>query len=115
MNRTVPAAVLAAFLISCSTAPPAPEMRILDAGQCWFTVSYCHDLQIVGAQREDGTYEIRVVTQCHDEWQARCREAELERYQRRRRGKDGKPGKPACSLVRLPDAKKIAVSCGGVP
>lgn len=94
--------LIAVFLASCSIPVSEPETKILDAGRCWFTIHQCYVMQVVGEQNEDGSFEIRPVTVCHDEWASRCREAELERYLR-----DG------CNLVRLPDPTKIAVACGG--
>lgn len=91
-RRAVIAAILATPLLSCGTSAPAPQTKILDAGQCWFQIERCHDVQV-----HDG----RIVPVCRSEWEARCREADLERYLRER-----------CSIVRLPDPRKVAVACG---
>lgn len=93
--RAVMAAMIAAVLVlgctSTSSVQPMP-VRELDAGTCWYEVDRCHEVQISTG---------KVVDVCKPEWQARCREADLERYLR-----DG------CTIVRLPDPTKVAVACG---
>lgn len=94
--RAVMAAIVAAAFVSGCTSTPAIQtipVRELDTGTCWYEVDRCHEVQIATG---------KVVDVCKPEWQARCREADLERFLR-----DG------CTLVRLPDPTKIAVACGG--
>lgn len=92
MRRIILAALCAAFSFCASSTPKVEPPRILDAGLCWYETERCRDIQ----------YGARTITACKTEWEARCREMELERLNRE-----------GCQLVRLSDPKKIAVACGG--
>lgn len=96
--RAVIVAIIAAISLSCGTSAPVTQTKILEAGACWYETTRCKSKQF-----GDRTLDI-----CIDEWQARCREAELERYLRLR-----PDGKPECSLVRMANPRMIAVACGG--
>lgn len=95
MEEVRHAILLAAFLaLSCASKPPKIEVRILDAGKCWFEIKQCG---------KETQYSDRVfVSDCTLEWMARCRGPELERYIRE-----------GCEIVRMADPTKIAVACGG--
>lgn len=86
--------IAALLALTCKTGTPKPETRILDAGRCWFEIKTC------GKEIQFG--ERVFVSDCSLEWMARCRGLELERYMRE-----------GCTMVRMPDPTKIAVSCGG--